>query len=125
MLSWLLSNDIVGGISPPDDFIEQMNKKGDYSGLWIIAGIFLIAITICVSIYLIRNYLDKKHNYNETIKTQKIEETNITELKCLICNNDSEGKHFCKSCYEKNKNATIEIKITTIKPSLEDEEEHK
>ena len=126
MFNWLLSNDIVGGISPPDDIIEQMNKKGDYSGLWIILGIVFSFVIICISIYLFRNYLDKKRNTNENIlQKQRFEEVYSAELKCLICNENSDKRHFCKTCYEKYKNATIEIKITTIKPSLEDEEEHK
>ena len=44
-------------------------------------------------------------------------ETAITNntLTCLICGADSNGKHFCKSCYAKYKDKAIDVRIKNCK----------
>ena len=34
------------------------------------------------------------------------------ELTCIVCNQPSNGRHFCLSCYHKYKDQAIDIKIT-------------
>lgn len=34
------------------------------------------------------------------------------ELKCIICDEPSNGKHFCLDCYHKYKNRSLDIRIT-------------
>lgn len=41
---------------------------------------------------------------------KEVEDTN--ELKCLICNKPSNGKHFCPTCYAKYRNRAVDIRIT-------------
>ena len=118
-----IAYDIMGGgASAPDNLVKNKNYKETI----LFIGIIVLFVLICISIYFIRNYLDKKRNSIETkLSKQKIDNFNTSELKCLICNEDSNGKHFCKTCFNKYKNATIELKITNIinNPSS-DEEEH-
>lgn len=33
------------------------------------------------------------------------------ELNCIICGDDSNGKHFCRSCYKKYSNRSVDIRI--------------
>lgn len=35
-----------------------------------------------------------------------------SDLKCIICGADSNGKHFCRSCYSKYKDRSVDIRIT-------------
>lgn len=49
--------------------------------------------------------------------TKKDNETNTASsqtpaITCLICGENSNGFHFCKSCYSKYKNRSIDIRIT-------------
>ncbi len=37
------------------------------------------------------------------------------ELTCIICGDDSNGKHFCYSCYNRYKNKTILLKVNKCK----------
>ena len=49
-------------------------------------------------------------------KWVKIEETKkSTELTCIICNEPSNGKHFCLKCYKKYANQSVDIRITNCK----------
>lgn len=56
---------------------------------------------------------------NEPIKIvdfntqQEIKQTdNTPKITCLICGENSNGLHFCKKCYAKYKNRSIDIRIT-------------
>lgn len=40
------------------------------------------------------------------------ENTNTSELTCIICGEPSNGKHFCRSCYAKYKDRSVDIRIT-------------
>lgn len=35
-----------------------------------------------------------------------------SELTCIICGEPSNGKHFCRSCYSKYRNRSVDIRIT-------------
>ncbi len=37
---------------------------------------------------------------------------NIVSLKCIICNQNSNGMHFCRDCYAKYKDRSVDIRIT-------------
>lgn len=37
--------------------------------------------------------------------------TSESELTCIICGEPSNGKHFCRSCYYKHKDGSIDIRI--------------
>lgn len=50
----------------------------------------------------------KYHNIEEECSCKK---NNSSELKCIICGEPSNGKHFCISCYNKFKNKTIYLQI--------------
>lgn len=39
-------------------------------------------------------------------------EDNVPTLKCIICGQDSNGYHFCRSCYAKYKDRAVDIRIT-------------
>ncbi len=59
------------------------------------------------------------HNSNEecVCKNIKKKETNNSgnELTCIICEEPSNGKHFCYSCYQKYKSKALYIKVTKCK----------
>lgn len=38
--------------------------------------------------------------------------TSESELTCIICGEPSNGKHFCRSCYVKYKDRSVDIRIT-------------
>ncbi len=40
------------------------------------------------------------------------QESNVDPITCLICGENSNGKHFCRSCYFKYKDRSIDIRIT-------------
>lgn len=40
------------------------------------------------------------------------ENANTSELTCIICGEPSNGKHFCRSCYAKYKDRSVDIRIT-------------
>lgn len=40
------------------------------------------------------------------------ENVNNSELTCIICGEPSNGKHFCRSCYAKYKDRSVDIRIT-------------
>lgn len=54
------------------------------------------------------------HNANEPCRCKTPINKN-EELTCLICNNPSNGKHFCFDCYRKYKDKAIDIRITNCK----------
>ena len=43
------------------------------------------------------------------------ESNNTEELCCLICGNNSNGKHFCLNCYKEYKDRAVDIRITNCK----------
>lgn len=70
----------------------------------------------------------KWHNADEdctcTRNIEKSVETyiNSPKLSCLICGKESNGKHFCKECYNKYKSKVLLIKISNCEKSeLQDE----
>lgn len=42
-------------------------------------------------------------------------ETSASELTCIVCGENSSGKHFCISCYHKYKDKSIDLRITNCK----------
>ena len=61
------------------------------------------------------HYVDKPCKCEKPLpKEEPIVETKETptnELTCLLCGEDSSGKHFCKKCYAKYKDRKIEVQI--------------
>ncbi len=58
---------------------------------------------------------DTWHYANENCPTCNPTENIITQksdLKCIICGEPSNGKHFCLNCYKKYKDKSIDIRIT-------------
>ena len=47
--------------------------------------------------------------------TKQSENINSNELTCIICGEPSNGKHFCKACYAKYKDRSVDIRITHCK----------
>lgn len=43
------------------------------------------------------------------------ENANLNELTCIICGEPSKGKHFCRVCYAKYKDRSVDIRITHCK----------
>lgn len=48
-------------------------------------------------------------------KTIVKEETTINDLTCIICNNPSNGKHFCYNCYKQFANKVLYLKVSKCK----------
>ena len=46
-----------------------------------------------------------------SVAETKVEDT-VPTLKCIICGQDSNGYHFCRSCYAKYKDRAVDIRIT-------------
>lgn len=44
--------------------------------------------------------------------TTATKSTSESELTCIICGEPSNGKHFCRSCYAKYKDRSVDIRIT-------------
>lgn len=42
------------------------------------------------------------------------DKTVLSELTCLLCGELSNGKHFCRTCYVKYKDRSVDIRITTL-----------
>lgn len=63
------------------------------------------------------------HDLNSNCNCKKKENDNTNnELSCIICGNDSNGKHFCKQCYFKYKDREIDIHVKhCVEFSLTDE----
>ncbi|MDE7373102.1 MAG: hypothetical protein K2N18_03470 [Clostridia bacterium] len=59
----------------------------------------------------------KWHNTGEACACQHVNvpEHVASTLTCLLCGADSNGKHFCKSCYAKYKDKAIDIRIKNCK----------
>ena len=53
----------------------------------------------------------KWHKINDSCECKNNNENKNVELTCITCGEDSNGKHFCKSCYNKYKNKIVLIKI--------------
>ena len=54
--------------------------------------------------------LTHKHKDDDSVKftVNKASES----IRCIICGEDSNGKHFCRNCYNKYKDRSIDIRIT-------------
>ena len=50
---------------------------------------------------------------------EEIEEIEEQELKCIICGEPSNGKHFCFECWKKYKDRSIDIRIKNCRPKAE------
>lgn len=48
----------------------------------------------------------------KTVTSTMPQETTAPKLTCLICGEDSNGYHFCRSCYAKYKDRAVDIRIT-------------
>lgn len=46
------------------------------------------------------------------VKEAPKSESESSELKCIICGENSNGKHFCYNCYQKYKGRSVDIRIT-------------
>lgn len=58
----------------------------------------------------------KWHKTDTPCKCKNIDIPQPTNtLTCLLCGADSNGKHFCKSCYAKYKDKSIDIRIKNCK----------
>ena len=56
------------------------------------------------------------HKITEFCKCQQAKtEATTNELTCIICGENSNGKHFCYNCYKKYKDRAIDIRITNCK----------
>ena len=89
-------------------------------------GIFFIVIVAIISAVLLFWYLWRV-NKEDKIKKSQTDEKNTQEYEipsdegsisteqdsfsCIICNEKTDAKHFCKNCYEKYKNSSLIVKI--------------
>lgn len=59
------------------------------------------------------------YNKGEKCKCKKASDKkqskNASELTCIICNEPSNGKHFCLNCYNEYKDHSIDIRITNCR----------
>lgn len=86
----------------------------------------MLAITIIISIvaliiigFLIFKLKDSnryasnlKYELNHEQKKNQQLLIKISNTKCLICGNESNGKHYCSSCYDKYKDRAFDARIT-------------
>lgn len=56
---------------------------------------------ICKPINIVKNNISDK-------KAQTV----ISDLTCIICGKESSGKHFCRTCYAKYKDRSVDLRIT-------------
>ena len=56
---------------------------------------------------------NEKCHCNE--QKQEKTETNVSELTCIICGENSNGKHFCYNCYKQFSNKVLYIKVKKCK----------
>ncbi|MCI9407656.1 MAG: hypothetical protein HFK06_04800 [Clostridia bacterium] len=56
--------------------------------------------------YRLVNFVNKQ---NEKIKKENL---SGIDLKCIICNQNSNGMHFCRDCYSKYRDRAVDIRIT-------------
>ncbi len=70
--------------------------------------------SICGKWHKIKEPCNCKEQKNESKKheTEKETETKQEEITCIICGQPSNNKHFCKSCYFKYKDRSVDIRIT-------------
>ncbi|MDE7300695.1 MAG: hypothetical protein K2N47_00850 [Clostridia bacterium] len=57
------------------------------------------------------NVADTKYRLVGFDFNQKQVEKNV-DLKCIICNQNSNGMHFCRECYAKYRDRSVDIRIT-------------
>jgi len=56
----------------------------------------------------------KQLNKTDEPQEKQVDKTN-DELTCIICGENSNGKHFCYNCYKQYKDKSIDIRITNCK----------
>ena len=49
------------------------------------------------------------------VKEAPKSESESSELKCIICGENSNGKHFCYNCYKEFKDHSVDIRITNCR----------
>ncbi len=92
----------------------------------IFLNITIVIIIISLIILIIYKIHSIKNDYENYIS--QLEEKNasnqeeidklqfkIQNTKCILCNELSNGKHFCYSCYSKYKNRTFDLRIKNLK----------
>ena len=55
------------------------------------------------------------HSETTTNANNNTAKSSADELKCIICGEPSNGKHFCYACYNKYKDRSIDIRITNCR----------
>ena len=50
-----------------------------------------------------------------TVVKELPKENSASDLTCIICGEDSNGKHFCYNCYSKYKDRSIDIRISNCR----------
>ena len=78
---------------------------------------FLIAIILTAGLigfmFLISPKDERKTDKTERSRKDELQkDTPPKELTCLLCKKPSNGKHFCRECYERYKEREIEVHIT-------------
>ena len=67
----------------------------------------------CGKWHLADRKCDCKKNVSAFVPPEVEEEAeNDSDLTCIICGEPSDGKHFCKTCYFKYKDRSVDIRIT-------------
>lgn len=59
----------------------------------------------------------KRTNQNVSTETEQ-QEGKAPELTCIICGEPSNGRHFCRTCYAKYKDHSVDIRITHCKETV-------
>ena len=57
----------------------------------------------------------KKNTDPKAVEKELSKEESASEITCIICDQPSNGKHFCYDCYKKYKDRAIDIRITHCK----------
>lgn len=58
-------------------------------------------------------FCENTQTWIKTNQNQQEYKTNTdNEITCIICGKPSSGKHFCKDCYYKYKNRSVDLRIT-------------
>ena len=134
MFRWLLNvhnvpvvDNTTTGSSSSTDLPQPVGKNVmtiEYNNNNI--GIFFIVIVVIISAVLLFWYLWRVNKEDKT-KNSQTDEKNTQEYEipsdegsisteqdsfsCIICNEKTDAKHFCKNCYEKYKNSSLIVKI--------------
>ena len=54
-------------------------------------------------------------DFPDWLKNSNTTTNNSDELTCIICGENSNGKHFCYNCYKQYKDKSVDIRITNCK----------